>query len=94
MRFVLFSSKVSTLTKLNKYGNIVDETINIWKKVNKKHYEMCEKKSKEEQKFQKTMKEKYDTYKKEFDLEKEIKKVTSKEDMDKLKENMKKKKEK
>ena len=44
MKFYINSSKASTICKINRYGNIVDETIYLWKKLDKLHYYECEKK--------------------------------------------------
>lgn len=89
MKFYINSSKVSTLCKLNRYGNIVDETMYLWKKVDKVHYYQCEKKSKEDGNYNKTVEHKFKTFKKNLNLETKIKDtVNSKNDIKNVKKEM------
>lgn len=89
MKFNIYSSKVSTLIQLNRYGNIVDETINIWKKIDYNHYIQCIKKAKELEKYSETLKDKYEKYNEQKDIKKNIeKKVHNKEDIEKMKKEM------
>jgi hypothetical protein len=89
MKFYINSSKASTICKINRYGNIVDETIYLWKKLDKLHYYECEKKSKEKGNFNETIEHKFETFKKDLDLQKTIcEKVHTKADIENVKKDM------